>query len=810
MKVSIKSIIIRLVFLIVLIMAFKTMINGAYQKYMNSGLYFEKQNIQNIKYSFDGETFKDMSDFKDEDKYNKKQNMVVTGTINTGEFTTPELFIRTKNNYYDIYIDGERFLNRARTESKNDFVFTNFKELPADSNGKEITIYLYANNPYDIGKVTKLYVSNNFQITFALIKESFISTMFSMVTILIGLLLSMSVFSDRYKGYGLHIIGLFSVLIGLLWICSNNPVTTLYFNDVYFLSFITHAIVHLIPIAILLFTARYETSNTNKRRYKTAINFYLMFLLGVFMLELSGIIHINSFSLFAEIAIFASIMFSLRVFLRRIKLNYRNLVITIKARMGKELTLEEENILKNLNTKKIDFSIFENTMPLAFGMFLVAMMFSLIISMIFKDDAFFAVSTGIATLIFLIFCGIIFSYDLKKVNYAFVVDQEKKLLNNIRINFLVEEQANLFNEISVENICTKFSNKIQGILFPYGFIQENDDTNILSPEVRSQYRKDYDDFINNSSAIIYLMEPDDENFRDEFKNKIAAGIGKYEKYVNKDPYIDMDKDEFGRILFIMKDIIEPDPDEFCVLIGSNSEPRGIVLFSNIGSMEPVLRGLLESYVRTCAILLENLLLINNAKNIQHDTVYNLNEISELRSKETGHHIRRVSLYSALIGKKLGMNEEEIEILQLASSMHDIGKIKIPDAILNKPGKLTDEEFEIMKTHTQVGYDILKNTNNKVMAVGAIVAKYHHEKYNGKGYFGLKGEAIPIMARIVAVTDVFDALSVVRVYKDAWPLEKILDLFEKERNEHFDSNLVDILFKNLDEFIEIRDKYKETE
>ncbi len=140
-------------------------------------------------------------------------------------------------------------------------------------------------------------------------------------------------------------------------------------------------------------------------------------------------------------------------------------------------------------------------------------------------------------------------------------------------------------------------------------------------------------------------------------------------------------------------------------------------------------------------------------------------------------------------------------------MHDIGKIGIPDAILNKPGRHTKEEFEIMKTHAQLGFEMLNNSDRPIIKAAAIVAEQHHEKYDGSGYpKGLKGEDIHIYGRITAIADVFDALGSKRVYKDAWELDKIIELFKEEKSKHFDPELTEIFFDNLDKFLKIRDKY----
>ena len=142
-------------------------------------------------------------------------------------------------------------------------------------------------------------------------------------------------------------------------------------------------------------------------------------------------------------------------------------------------------------------------------------------------------------------------------------------------------------------------------------------------------------------------------------------------------------------------------------------------------------------------------------------------------------------------------------------MHDIGKVGISDAILKKPAKLTVEEFDIMKEHSIIGYNILKDSKRDILKAAAIVAKEHHEKYDGSGYpFGLKGEEIHIYGRITALADVFDALGSERCYKEVWEDEKIFQLFKDEKGKHFDPKLVDLFFDNLDKFLQIRGRYKD--
>ncbi len=208
-----------------------------------------------------------------------------------------------------------------------------------------------------------------------------------------------------------------------------------------------------------------------------------------------------------------------------------------------------------------------------------------------------------------------------------------------------------------------------------------------------------------------------------------------------------------------------------------------------------------------AAALENVRLLRDMEDAQREIVFTLGEIVETRSRETGNHVKRVAEYCKVIGLKVGLSVNEAEVLRLAAPLHDVGKVGIPDAILNKPGKLTVQEFEIIKTHAQIGYDMLKVTKGQVLQSAAIIAQQHHEKFNGTGYpLGLSGKAIHIFGRITGIADVFDALGVERSYKKAWDLDRILELFCEERGRHFDPDLVDVFFENLNDILIIRDAF----
>lgn len=194
---------------------------------------------------------------------------------------------------------------------------------------------------------------------------------------------------------------------------------------------------------------------------------------------------------------------------------------------------------------------------------------------------------------------------------------------------------------------------------------------------------------------------------------------------------------------------------------------------------------------------------------QREIIYKLGELGECRSSETGQHVKRVAEYSKLLAIKIGLDEKDVNRLFMSSPMHDIGKVGIPDSILNKNGKLDSAEWEVMKTHAQIGYEILRTSKREILQSAAIVSYTHHERWDGSGYpLGLKGEDIHIFGRITAIADVFDALTSERVYKKAWPLEDVLKLFNEEKGKHFDPNLIDVFMNNLDEILEIKEKFKD--
>jgi response regulator RpfG family c-di-GMP phosphodiesterase len=223
------------------------------------------------------------------------------------------------------------------------------------------------------------------------------------------------------------------------------------------------------------------------------------------------------------------------------------------------------------------------------------------------------------------------------------------------------------------------------------------------------------------------------------------------------------------------------------------------------------RNLIELYSRNVLTTIQSTLASNkilekqieiNNKNVeiietQSELVMKLGEVVEYKSKETANHTNRVAEMAVIIAEEIGLSIEECELLRFSAPMHDVGKIGIEDKLLNKPGKLTPEEYEIIKSHSTIGYELFKSSKRELLNSCAIVSLHHHERWDGKGYpNGLKGEEIHLFGRIVALVDVFDALTHDRVYKPAWTVEAAKKYIASERGLRFDPEIVDAFMRSL--------------
>ena len=186
-----------------------------------------------------------------------------------------------------------------------------------------------------------------------------------------------------------------------------------------------------------------------------------------------------------------------------------------------------------------------------------------------------------------------------------------------------------------------------------------------------------------------------------------------------------------------------------------------------------------------------------------ETIYRLSRAAEYKGEDTGAHIKRMSLYCAAVARSMGLDDSTIETILYAAPMHDLGKIGIPDRILAKTGRLDPADWEIMKQHTVIGAKILKDSDAEFIRMGEVIARHHHEKWDGSGYpRGLKGVEIPIAGRIAAIADVFDTLTSQQPYKEPFSVDKSLAIIRERRGSHFDPDVVDAFFAIQDEILTI--------
>ncbi|MFC5549933.1 HD domain-containing phosphohydrolase [Massilia aerilata] len=244
-------------------------------------------------------------------------------------------------------------------------------------------------------------------------------------------------------------------------------------------------------------------------------------------------------------------------------------------------------------------------------------------------------------------------------------------------------------------------------------------------------------------------------------------------------------------------------DTYVGYFPNNSGKASLLVLRGVDEISEIDVQLLDVFCSGVAIAFDNILLNQEITDTQAELILRLGDVVESRSNEAGNHVRRMAQVCHLLAQESGMSDDETAVLMHAAPMHDIGKIATPDAVLLKPGRLTPEEWEIMKQHPTVGLQILDGSQRPILKAAAVIAHQHHEKWDGSGYpQGLKAEQIHPYARIVAVADVFDALTHERVYKQAWPVKQVRDYLREVAGKHLDPHYVDLLIKNIDKAAEI--------
>lgn len=248
------------------------------------------------------------------------------------------------------------------------------------------------------------------------------------------------------------------------------------------------------------------------------------------------------------------------------------------------------------------------------------------------------------------------------------------------------------------------------------------------------------------------------------------------------------------------------PIIFVTALGDESDEfKGFELGAVDYITKPISPAIVRARVKTHLSLVQ----AEQLKQAHVDLVHRLGRAAEYKDTDTGEHIARMSQYSKLLALEFGMGEQQAELLRQAAPMHDVGKIGIPDAILLKPGRLTPDEFDHMKQHAAIGAQILANSSSPLLQLAHKLAIEHHEKWDGSGYpYGLKGEQISVEGRIVAIADVFDALTSKRPYKEAWGVEEALEHMQAQAGKHFDPHLINLFVNKLDAIIAIKNAYQE--
>ena len=242
---------------------------------------------------------------------------------------------------------------------------------------------------------------------------------------------------------------------------------------------------------------------------------------------------------------------------------------------------------------------------------------------------------------------------------------------------------------------------------------------------------------------------------------------------------------------------------------SKTDKVSLLYLKGVGILNEIDAKLLEVFSGNVSLAFDNLLLNKEIIDTQEDLIYRLGDVVESRSQEAGNHIRRMSEVCFLLATKLGLSEEDCNLLKQAAPMHDIGKIATPDSVLLKPGRLDEREMDIMKEHPSVGFNILNGSSRPILKTAAIISQQHHEKFDGTGYpSGLAGENIHIFGRIVAVADVFDALTHKRCYKEAWLIEDVISFMREASGSHLDPEIVSLLLDSIEEAQHINHIYQD--
>jgi response regulator RpfG family c-di-GMP phosphodiesterase len=295
------------------------------------------------------------------------------------------------------------------------------------------------------------------------------------------------------------------------------------------------------------------------------------------------------------------------------------------------------------------------------------------------------------------------------------------------------------------------------------------------------------------------------------KFRILAATGIYHAYLNHDVDEVLPREVRRQFARLGRDRTSMllEGGHYLGVFHSTNCSESIIYLEGCGDLSDLDRKLVEIFSANVSIAFDNIHLNQEVEETQKELIATLGETIEWRSRETGNHVRRVAEYVAILASQTGLPPLEVELLRKAAPMHDVGKVGIPDVILNKPGRLDPSELAVIRTHPSIGHAILRGSGRELFRTASIIALEHHERYDGFGYpQGLTGQGIHVYGRLTAVADVFDALMSDRVYRPAWPLDRVVAYFRDQRGRHFDPVMVDIVLDSLDRFLEVRRLYKD--
>lgn len=281
---------------------------------------------------------------------------------------------------------------------------------------------------------------------------------------------------------------------------------------------------------------------------------------------------------------------------------------------------------------------------------------------------------------------------------------------------------------------------------------------------------------------------------------IQAGTGKFETYVGQSLSAAVPEDLCQDLIDHMREgQIDLREHDYIGTYVSRTGSRNLLYLSGLENISTVDKDLVRIFGQNLAVAFDNLYLLQRFRENEQTMMHEVGDLVGSRSGDIENHQDRVAEISRFLARKQGLDTKTVNVIYKAAPFHDIGMVGVPDSILTKAEKLTDDERKLVQKHTETGHHILSQSNQDVFQAAAIIARDHHERWDGQGYpQGKRGEDIHTYARIVAVADVFDALLCARSYKKAWPIEDIKDYFRQQRGKQFDPNLTDILLVHAEE------------